>query len=92
MNIGSLYTIMIRRNSECTSSIASFDMITVSCLNSTTFYISETKRADISATIVEQEYDSMYGDRLAGMLQGKLSEILLWLLILLRLRRKRMIE
>ena len=91
MNIGSLYTIMIRRNSECTSSIASFDMITVSCLNSTTFYISETKRADMAATIVEQEYDPMYGDR-QGMLQGKLSEILLWLLTMLRLRRKRMIE
>ena len=92
MNIGSLFTIMIRRNSECMPSIASFDMMTASCLNSITFYISETKRADIAATIVEQEYDPMYGDRLAGMLQGKLSEILLWLLTMLRLRRKRMIE
>ena len=46
----------------------------------------------MAATIVEQEYDPMYGDRLAGMLQGKLSEILLWLLTMLRVRRKRMIE
>ena len=42
--------------------------MTASCLNSTTFYISETKRADIAATIAEQEHDPMYGDRLAGML------------------------
>ena len=90
--MGGLYTMMIRRHSEYTSSIASFDMMTASCLNSTTFFISETKRADIAATIVEQEYDPMYGDRLADMLQGKLSEILLWLLTMLRLRRKRMIE
>ncbi len=42
--------------------------------------------------IVEQEYEAMYGDRLAELLQGKLSEILLWLLTILRLQRKRMIE